>query len=532
MSRSVSEDTAMSPPTITSAIASIDDVEHAQVKALSQPFDGTATRVRLPEERYGPEDTPDNLRQATSDTESISSDRPSIGDWMGTWWQKKARVRQHTVPFRTTDSLSDIDKTSDADTLPSTPPDKLPVEPPVSPIRSRHRKTSSRSVFGALGFSMLNPSSSSSSSRNRRTMSVANVPPISTDPEALLAKPMDTDPSENTPSFTEASSVQGDTLSVFQAPMSSTSQSSLIIPDMRQSQGTAIRAIVNATRVMTSDPASVLVNHGRDLGKLISQSAYELVRNARDSGLDIRDVTRERREKTRRDIPRQQPPARSSSVHSKDQTPVSTRSISGGSESLKGYSLRQGTMSFSALASPLLGSFLSQQPKPQKPSNDVTRKPPPEPLVIAQPPQPSKAGSVPLESIFPTDSKPPTQFLARTYTPLTSRDFHFSLPVSDMASATADNESLHEGMTDRFGFIYEVSLYDLLLLLRAQHCENTAPACLTGIKVADRQEDNDWPDVDEVAEQNSHSIEVIKESCGYDCTETGDTSSINSTCTL
>ncbi|KIL56294.1 hypothetical protein M378DRAFT_17205 [Amanita muscaria Koide BX008] len=33
----------------------------------------------------------------------------------------------------------------------------------------------------------------------------------------------------------------------------------------------------------------------------------------------------------------------------------------------------------------------------------------------------------------------------------------------------------------------------LLLLLRARDCKSTAPACPTGMKVADRQEDNNWP---------------------------------------
>jgi small G protein signaling modulator 3 len=527
MSRSFSEDSTRAASAITRTVASINNFEKAQVKPLSQPFDNPATVVRSPEEWSEPEATQD-LRQAASDTGSISSDRASIGDWMGTWWQKKPKGKQQITPFRTADFLSDINTTSGADVLPSTTSDNLSGEPPASPVRSRHRKTSSRSVFGALGFSMLNPTSSSSS-RNRRSMSVANVPPISTDPETLLAYPKDPDIGGNTPSFTETSSVHGDTLSISQPPMSSTSHSSFTIPDIKQPQGMAIRAIVTATRVMTSDPASILVNHGQDASELISRLAYELVRNARDSGLDIRDDKRERRERARRDIPRQrQPPTRSTSAESRDKTLKSTRSVSDNSENLKSYSLRQGTMSFSALASPLIGSFLSQQPKPQKPSGDINRKPPPEALVITQPSQPSKPGSVPLESIFPTDSKPPTQFLARTYTPLTSRDFHFSLPVSDVLSAASNNESLLEGMTDRFGFIYEVSLYDLLLLLRAQHCENTAPACLTGIKVADRREDDNWPDADGATEQVEHSVEVIKDSCGHDCTNTGDTSSIHS----
>ena len=46
----------------------------------------------------------------------------------------------------------------------------------------------------------------------------------------------------------------------------------------------------------------------------------------------------------------------------------------------------------------------------------------------------------------------------------------------------------------------DVSHYDVLLLIRAKECGNTAPACSTGVKIADRQEDNSWPDEEESAD--------------------------------
>ncbi|KAI0684206.1 hypothetical protein BC835DRAFT_1422453 [Cytidiella melzeri] len=312
-----------------------------------------------------------------SDTELSRSDRPSIGDWMGTWWLKKARIKHHSIASHTTDSLSETDKTSDVDILLSLSSEASSIRSPKPPTQPRHRKTSSRSVFGALGFSLLNPSSSPGSSHRRRNMSVADIPAITTDPEVLTAK-------------------------VF-----------------------------------------------------------------------------------------------------------------------------EGTLTLSALASPLFGSFLSQQPKPSKPS-DTVRQSLPDPLAISSPQQPPKAGLVALESIFSTDSKPPTQYLSRTCTSLTSRDFHFSLPVSDAVSAASlSSEVLQEGMTDRFGFIYDVSLYDALLLLRAERCENTAPACLTGIKVADRREDDNWSD--DAVGASTQSVEIVKEACDCDGADAGDTSSICTT---
>lgn len=191
-------------------------------------------------------------------------------------------------------------------------------------------------------------------------------------------------------------------------------------------------------------------------------------------------------------------------------------------------------MNLPSFASPLFGSFVTQQQKrlpsttdgPQSTSGETSQ-------AVTNPvvPAPSKPGSVPLESIIPGHAKPPTQYLSRQYTPLTARDFHFSISLPDASLSALEDDNSHEGMTDRFGFIYDVSRYDVLLLLRAKACKNTAPACLTGIKVADRREDNSWPEDDEDGAVDV--IDIVKEGC--DCDGDGDdgvdTMSINSTST-
>ncbi|KAI0696448.1 rab-GTPase-TBC domain-containing protein [Cytidiella melzeri] len=522
--RSLPRDSNMPPPSTNLAIA--EDPETAPVRPSLSSHSTIAAVPRSSEGQNYEGDAQDDLQQPISDTESSRSDRPFIGDWMGTWWQKKARIKHHSVASHTTDSLSETDKTSDVDILPSLSSEASSIRSPEPPTRPRHRKTSSRSVFGALGFSLLNPSSSPGSGHRRRNMSVADIPAITTDPEVLTAKLFEV--GKSAPSIGETSPAQEDALSTSQPAASSSSPSLFNIPDTKQPQSTSIRAIVNATRVMTSDPASILLDHGHDIGELVSRLAYELVRNSRDEGLDVRVVVQGRKERIRRDAQDQKRlSARAISSNTTDEPPVLTRSVSGVSESSRNYSLRQGTLTLSALASPLFGSFLSQQPKPSKPS-DTVRQSLPDPLAISSPQQPPKAGSVALESIFSTDSKPPTQYLSRTYTSLTSRDFNFSLPASDAVSAASlSSEVLQEGMTDRFGFIYDVSLYDALLLLRAKRCENTAPACLTGIKVADRREDDNWSD-DEVG-ASTQSIEIVKEACDCDGADAGDTSSISMT---
>jgi small G protein signaling modulator 3 len=110
----------------------------------------------------------------------------------------------------------------------------------------------------------------------------------------------------------------------------------------------------------------------------------------------------------------------------------------------------------------------------------------------------NKPGSVPLESIIPATSKPPTHYLSRKYTPLTVPDFRFTIPLPSNAASRMSvyhqRDDEDEGrkqplMTDRYG-----SIYDVLLLTRAKECGSTAPACLTGVKIADRKESNSWSD--------------------------------------
>ena len=59
--------------------------------------------------------------------------------------------------------------------------------------------------------------------------------------------------------------------------------------------------------------------------------------------------------------------------------------------------------------------------------------------------------------------------------------------------------------------MYDVALYDLLLLVRARTCRCAAPACLTGVKIADRTED-EWSD----EEADGAGIDIMKESCPCD----------------
>ncbi|KAG2064166.1 hypothetical protein BDR04DRAFT_1162866 [Suillus decipiens] len=109
---------------------------------------------------------------------------------------------------------------------------------------------------------------------------------------------------------------------------------------------------------------------------------------------------------------------------------------------------------------------------------------------------------------------PPTRYLSRTYTPLTSPHSNFTIPLPTSASrftVCRDDES-KQPLTDRYGFIYDISQYDdVLLLVRAKECSKTATACLTSVKIADRKTSNFWSDDDDNDQKNV--IEIVKGSC-------------------
>ncbi|TBU27790.1 TBC-domain-containing protein [Dichomitus squalens] len=487
--------------------------------------------------------TTDNDESRAASADLSKTERPSLGDWMGTWWIKpKSKTRAPQLPFPA-DDASDPHKESPRADSQSLFGDDLPPAPstPQTPGKesAAPKRKPSRSVFGTLGFSILNPASSSTNAmmgKKRRNMSVTDVAGAELSPE-----PQDVTPSVKSAHVSPSSSpllspvaVNPD-LSMVTSSTNASPSPSLMAPDEKPPQGTSLRAIIQATRVMTSDASSILIDHGRETSPLIAQLALELVRNAREAGLDFRERPKEKRERKAGGAERRASPAADA-----DATPVPSRILTTAQVGRRTPKSRKPSVNLPSFASPLFGSFaIQQQKKPaipsdsaqQNPSNDASQGNPS--TAAPQPMSKAKAGSVPLESIIPVNAKPPTQYLSRQYTPLTSRDFHFSIPLPDNESSIAAqvDERSHEGLTDRFGFIYDIARYDALLLIRAKECKNTAPACLTGIKVADRTEDNTWPEDEE--DVTANTIEIVKDGC--DCNGEGDDGadaiSVNSTST-
>ena len=482
--------------------------------------EGTITRVMTPDPTpvVAPLDANEDTRSISSDTQiNNKGDRATIGDWVGTWWGKKPKGRS-VASFPSAETVTDSATATDQESIRSVETDEQSVGSSSTGVDRKPKRKPTKSVFGTLGLSMLNPSLSGSfSTRKRRTISQLITPGEIAAVTAGVTTP-------STETFTPASTST--------EPMDSQSVSTLdvqIASEPIPKQGSSIRAIVNATRVMTNDPASILVDQGRDASPLIRTLALELIRNARDKKLDIRELPKPR---THRAVTRRTTTL--SPVNTDiDDDPITTPTIQRHNNSTRSRETESrtflGTVDFSALASPVFGSFLPDSRKQPAPGGETTKKAGTlDSTSSSTQPQGMKPGSVALESIIPANAQPPTHYLARTYTPLTARDFHFTLPISEAPALLLATDEPREVFTDRYGFIYDVSLYDFLLLLRAKSCENTAPACLTGIKVADRREDNVWPE-DEDEESARRAVEIVTGPCDCDSADSVDNISINTT---
>ncbi|KAF8532315.1 rab-GTPase-TBC domain-containing protein [Gautieria morchelliformis] len=326
-----------------------------------------------------------------------------------------------------------------------------------------------------------------------------------------------------------ASILEGEVASVLSSSRSPQDQPS---EELARVQGSSLRALCNATRVMSSDPSSILVDHGQDVGELVTRLAWALVINVRDSGTTFKEPAKPK--------PRAKPTPsgpehgtdgevdQNAEGKRKNRAAAIARNLSASIAGSTGTIEKSRKPSaLGTLANPLLIGFGAGSSKAKVTSTNIRDEVASGPSTVASGPSgPSPVGvssgpttgalSVALESIIPATAKPPTQYLARTYTSLVSPDFR---PPTSFGGFTGDRFATRqdadgrEPITDRYGFVYEVSSYDVLLLDRALRASNSAPGCLTGIKVADREEDDDWP-LEEGADRE-REFEVARGSC--DC---------------
>lgn len=454
-----------------------------------------------------------NDDDSLSSTSQISKAPQS---WMGMLWGK-GKTRSH----RSQSSLAPEEPSSSKSPTDTQTPKSSPA-PSVS--EKSTLKVPTKSMFGTLGFSILNPTAPSRP-KQRRTNSLAEVPSITTHglPEGLSS----VSHSPTSPILTPLPPHLTTVLQPSEVP--SESNSVVSQPGEKPPQGTSLTAIIHATRVMTSDPRSILMETGSETGGLIARLALQLVKNAREEGIELREKPKEKRDKRydRLQALDLSPKVALITPEGVDAAQTLNQALAIHTDTRKTKS-RHGKGTVSMLTSPLIGSFFAQQTKKLTGVVDAVQgitsvvqeassSGPTAPGMNAVN-NTRKPGSVPLESIVPVSAMPPTQYLSKTYTPITARDFRPPMPLSNAATrfSVYYDDKNQQPLTDRFGFMYDVSQYDLLLLLRAKDCENSAPACLTGVKIADRTENNHWPEEDG---DGPPTVEIVKGSC--DCDGTG-----------
>ncbi|KEP52255.1 Rab-GTPase-TBC domain protein [Rhizoctonia solani 123E] len=304
---------------------------------------------------------------------------------------------------------------------------------------------------------------------------------------------------------------------------------------------THLLAIIQATRVMSTDPRSILVDTGEEISGLVAKSAMALVQNAKHDQVIAHEPGKGLERKRSRSRPRPSTPAIGLGEITKDDDdddPNQSASASLG-RALAIQDLKTGNktgsnrgigskfkslapMAVAALSTPIFGAFPRSNRSGPSPSSttpntanpmmsNTTANPVAGPAT--QPPAASNTGAggtkkgrgtVELNSIVPVQLQPPTQFLSRAYTSsrLTSRDFRPQLASRFTRGSELDDEGDEEtnkrlqaqrrlGMTDRYGFIYGVNAYDVRLLQRARDASSSAPACLTGMKVQEQEDEKE-----------------------------------------
>ncbi|KAJ6578067.1 rab-GTPase-TBC domain-containing protein [Mycena capillaripes] len=470
------------------------------------------------------------------DTIRPRADRPSMGEWVGTWWTK-GRPRSISKPSLASSSTSTSTSTTSTSTSDAPAIQEEATAPAPIPRTNGNRRRTTRSIFGTLSISMLNGSRhsvaevDSASIHSTDTTSPAPGPAALTSPMQTAFSPV----LAALPRLTTNIDTSSDDASTMGGGASTLWTRDDDPPALPRIQGASLRAIAHATRVMTADPASVLADAGRETGPLIARLALELIRNARDENIVFREPGRERPARRGAELSLDRdafnahagadgplallsPPATASG----EAILTLSRALGsagtaredgfrgGKGKGKKGRSAAASIMSSpapaaQALFSTLLGVGGGHQRKAStaadthhaQATNGVDAGG--GGAASNEAGSVRKAPSVPLESIIPATAKPPTQYLSRTYThtPLTARDFRFSIPIPHpipSAAARFGVPGAGEPLTDRYGFVYDVAQYDVLLLIRAKECGNAAPACLTGVKIADREEDEGWPE--------------------------------------
>ncbi|EJD49827.1 TBC-domain-containing protein [Auricularia subglabra TFB-10046 SS5] len=415
-------------------------------------------------------------------------DQQRLSVWSTGWL---GRVRK----FSTASSIGTVGETSTTETAAGTVAEGSDVgnAPTPEPRPPRERKTSTstrRSMLSSLAISIAAPAMTY---RRSKSSFVAVVPPVPPLPSGLTSPTQSiTSPSTAAaPTLTTTTTQLRETDSLPTDSASSIFSSSKSKPGAKRQQGRSLMAICNATRVMTNDAKSILVDP--DASELVARLAMQLVSNARGEGLTYREreVIPERPEKAIFSPPGASAASSLNKLRIASGGANAQRPAPGKNKSTKRIP------SNVDVAAAVAGSAVAS----------VT--------ATATAPPTATGRTFQLESIIPDVAKPPTVYLARPHgsdlVPSPSFRFNNAHIAAHASAAIREGRTPH---TDRFGFMYDVCVYDVRLLARARAARCTAPACLTGMKISDKEEmdedDEDWP---EIGAARKETMEVVRGDC-------------------
>ncbi|KAH7106643.1 TBC-domain-containing protein [Auriculariales sp. MPI-PUGE-AT-0066] len=377
-----------------------------------------------------------------------------------------------------------------------------PVNEPSKPILetppSERAISSRRSMFSNLAITI----APQTMSYKRSKSSFISVATTDSSPISIIASPtasLTTFPTTAAPALTTILD-SGPTPSATPSHASIKSVSEKVEQQPRR-QGSSLKAIVNATRIMTKDP--------------------KLVSNTRDDGVIYRHPPREREPTP--------VPAATKHPHTNSRALISVP-IASATTALKG-TLKNARVI--GIARGGVSSHSASRPTNRVPSNvDIAASiaSAATSAVVHQmqsPPPTATARTFQLESIIPDLAKPPTVYLADRPGLLGNGAAGAGLHASSSvrfrfrnARAALRDGTGHGALTDRFGFVYDVCAYDVLLLARARDRGCTAPACLTGIRISDKEDDGDdddgWPADGGVVAQPVPQLETVPGVCECD----------------
>lgn len=369
-----------SAPTVLETIDSVpstpmpDDPTPATARPVIESEDSTDTEVGLPdidttvlpEAQVEVEPASDasslpSSRSRSQDTRSVVSVRSErstsgMGEWMGTLWgrRKPKEMDTESDSNASKDEAQSVEpeRSLSAPSLQTAISSSSTVEDAEKIAKDNKGKDGDRtrrSVFGTLGLSLL---AGSGVRKKRPVLSADFTPPPSGPPTAVDS----TFPTEITspdsefaqPSFTLA------TASALPTTTSSPAESTTATSVDRPPQGAIIPALVAATRVMTADASSILIDI--DVTPSIAKAAQQLIQHVRDTGLDVRKAARPRQHKRKSSLAAK---LQQLQVPGKEDLGVPDKEVS--NKRLSVAATMASVLPASGFASPLLGSFLPQQ---------------------------------------------------------------------------------------------------------------------------------------------------------------------------